>query len=102
MKPRVHRTDVHDYGLLLLLLLPVALFVLCFQSSRLIYAVSCQGQKNASLELHYIQVADRMRDEGLCNEKAYALLTKLIAHAPNRLAGSEGATAEEEGTTNEG
>ena len=93
MKPLVHKTDVRDYGLLHLLLLPVALFILCFQSSRLIYAVSCQGQKNASLELHYIQVGDRMRNEGLSNEKAYALLAKLIAHAPNRLAGSGGAAA---------
>src|SRR4030042_4023327 len=93
MKSLVHRTDIHDYCLFPLLLLPVALFILCFQSSRLIYAASWQGQKNASLELRYIQVADRMRDEGLCNEKAYALLAKLIAHAPNRLAGSEGAKA---------
>src|SRR4030042_163298 len=95
MKSLVHRTDIHDYGLFPLLLLPVALFILCFQSSRLIYAASWQGQKNASLELHYIQVADRMRDEGLCNEKAYALLAKLMAQAPNRLAGSEGAKAAE-------
>ena len=102
MKPLVHRTSIHDHGLVPVLLSPVALFILCVQFARLISAASRQDHKSASLQLHYIQVAHRMRDEGLSSEKAYALLAKLIAHSPNRLAGSEGATAEEESTTNEG